>query len=151
MSHLARRALFIACCSLMAMCATARGQDDPLPGLQKRLDNFFVDLAAPSAEPKAAFDELLAGSPLEKSEDVKKLVDEVRKFDEKYGDFLEAEQISAKRVGKDLVLIKYLYKGQKFPVVWHFAFYRAPNKSIAARSWGIISVRFDTRVELLGQ
>lgn len=126
-------------------------QDDPLPGLQKRIDGFFLALTADDAEPKGAFDELLAGSPLEKSDDIKKLVEEVRKFDDRYGEFLEAEQVSAKRVGKDLVLLKYLYKGQKFPVVWHFAFYRAPSKTPASRTWAVILLRFDTRVEQLGQ
>lgn len=137
--------------AFLSVSNSVRAQDDPLPALQKRIDTFFLALTADGAEPKAAFDELLAGSPLEKSDDVKKLVDEVRKFDDRYGDFLEAEQVSSKRVGKDLVLIKYLYKGQKFPVVWHFAFYRAPAKAAPARPWAVILLRFDTRVEQLGQ
>lgn len=131
--------------------ATVRAQDDPLPAIQKRIDSFFLALTADGAEPKSAFEELLAGSPLEKSDDVKKLVEEVRKFDDRYGEFLEVEQVAAKRVGKDLVLLKYLYKGQKFPVVWHFAFYRAPGKSSPPRPWAVILLRFDTRVEQLGQ
>lgn len=135
----------------LATGSSGSAQDDPLPAIQKRIDGFFLALTSTDAEPKVAFDELLLGSPLEKSDDVKKLVEEVRKFDDRYGDFLEAEQISAKRVGKDLVLIKYLYKGQKFPVVWHFAFYRAPSKAAPPRPWAVILLRFDTRVESLGQ
>ena len=143
------RLLLVVIVSSAAFAATARGQEDPLPAIKKRLDTFFASLTANGAEPKAAFDELLLGSPLEKSDDIKKLVDEVKKFDDKYGDFLEAEQVSAKLVGKDLALVKYLYKGQKYPVVWHFAFYRPPSKGVATRSWSVISVRFDTRVDLL--
>lgn len=144
-------AVAAALAAALALTQPARAQDDPLPGLQKRIDAFFVALTMDGAEPKSAFDELLVGSPLEKSDDVKKLVDEVRKFDDRYGDFLETEQVSARRIGKDLVLMKYLYKGQKFPVVWHFAFYRAPSKAAPSRAWTVILVRFDTRVELLGQ
>jgi hypothetical protein len=138
-------------CGLMLSCpAVLVAQEDPLPDLQKRVDTFFLAFSTPGADPKTAFGDLLAGGPLEKSEDVKKLVDEVRKFDERFGLFVEAEQISARRVGKDLVLLKYLYKGQKFPVVWHFVYYRVPNKLGPSRPWSIISVRFDTRLEMLG-
>ena len=142
----------LTCCGILLLNpASLLAQEDPLPDLQKRIDGFFVALTTVGAEPKTAFGELLAGGPLEKSEDVKKLVDEVRKFDEKFGVFIEAEQVSTRRIGKDLVILKYLYKAQKFPVVWHFVFYRVPAKTGPPRSWSVISVRFDTRVELLGQ
>lgn len=57
-----------------------------------------------------------------------------------------------KSVGKDVVLLKYLYKCEKFPVVWYVAYYRDFTRAVTASDdrWVVISIRFDTQVEALG-
>jgi hypothetical protein len=101
-----------------------------------------------------AFSELLVGSQLlEQDGAVRGLVDKSKDIVKRYGAHRESEQVSAKRIGKDVVLMKYLFKCEKFPVVWYFAYYRDFSRSNATTGddhWVVISVRFDTQVELLG-
>ena len=57
-------------------------------------------------------------------------------------------------LGKDLVLLRYLYKCDNFPVVWHIAYYRdqrEPRLGEASNgeSSRVISIRFDTDLEAL--
>jgi hypothetical protein len=54
-------------------------------------------------------------------------------------------------IGRDLVLLRYLYKGENFPVVWYFTFYRTTAAGeTGPGTWRTIAVRFDTDLELLG-
>ena len=46
--------------------------------------------------------------------------------------------------------MKYLFKCEKFPVVWYFTYYRDFSRAGGEDYWVVISVRFDTQVELLG-
>ena len=124
--------------------AGAIAQDnEELQRLQTQVERFFDNLD--TVEPQRAFTDLLAGGPLAAG-DLKKLVDGVEDLEKRYGDYLEAEQISTKRVGRDLVLMKYLYKTPTYPIVWYFTYYRPPDGG----EWVVIVVRFDTRLDLLG-
>ncbi|HEV3137291.1 MAG TPA: hypothetical protein VGZ26_05290 [Pirellulales bacterium] len=100
-----------------------------------------------------AFSELLVGSQLlEQDGAVRGLVDKSKDIVKRYGAHRESEQVGAKRIGKDVVLLKYLFKCEKFPVVWYFTYYRDFSRSSATSGddhWVVISVRFDTQVELL--
>jgi hypothetical protein len=101
-----------------------------------------------------AFSGLLVGSQLlEQDGAVRGLVDKSKDIVKRYGAHHESEQVSAKRIGKDVVLMKYLFKCEKFPVVWYFTYYRdftRSNSTSGDDHWVVISVRFDTQVELLG-
>ncbi len=99
-----------------------------------------------------AYPELLAGSQLLKQkEPLQNLVEKTGELHQKYGPYRAFEQIAATRVGSDLVLLKYLYKCERFPVVWYFTYYRTPGETPAeGGTWQVIIVRFDTELELLG-
>ena len=99
-----------------------------------------------------AFRDLLTGSQLaEQTAAVKTLVDRSKELVERYGQYRESEAVGAKRVGKDLVLLKYLYKCEKFPVIWHIAYYRDAGRATTNSddSWVVISIRFDTQLDHL--
>ncbi|MHB1038337.1 MAG: hypothetical protein ACYC35_20815 [Pirellulales bacterium] len=127
--------------------------EDPLPAaLDARIRPFFEEVAAGGAE--TAYPQLLAGSSLQKqTEAVKSLIEKTKTLVKKYGEYRAAESIDMKRVGKDLVILRYLYKCDDFPVVWYFTFYRDFKTAAAATdeksNWVLVSVRFDTELEML--
>ena len=152
--------LFIACSSL-AVATPAAGQalsvgdEDPvLVALSEKIDRFFENLISTNLDQKDAFEDLLAGGPVAGQDDkIKELVTKTKEFDDKFGKYHAHERITADRVGKDLVMLKYLYKAENHPVVWYFTYYRdlrQPEASSESGSWTIIAVRFDTRIDLLG-
>jgi hypothetical protein len=83
---------------------------------------------------------------------LKQLTDKTKQLQTEYGRYRGYEQIAAKRIGEDLVLLRYLYKCEHFPVVWYFTFYRTSTPGEPLRGsgdWRVITVRFDTKLELL--
>jgi hypothetical protein len=82
---------------------------------------------------------------------VRALVDKSKEIVARYGAHRESERLSVRRVGKDLVLMKYLFKCERFPVIWYFAFYREQGRPAngGENDWRVISVRFDTQIEPL--
>jgi hypothetical protein len=148
------------CVLLLAAIPTARPAAaadeaalvDPVVGkLHDKVMRFFDRIA--SGEENAAFTDLLLNSQLpEQAGAVKGLVDKSKEIISRYGARRDSEQISAKRIGKDVVLLKYLFKCEKFPVVWYFIYYRDFARVTPSSDdyWVVISVRFDTQVELLG-
>ncbi|MDP6443944.1 MAG: hypothetical protein QGG36_01720 [Pirellulaceae bacterium] len=125
----------------------AVAQDDPeIKDLHRRSMKFLGDISQ-KENVAGALQELLKGGPLEKSDAVQKLTPNVEQFDEVYGALLDQERISYKRVGKDLVLMKYLYKTERFPVVWRINFYRPPQG--ADTGWVVIGASFDTDLRKL--
>jgi hypothetical protein len=125
--------------------------DPVLLRLDERIRQFMDTVAM--GQVQSAYDELLTGSQLLKQERaLKELVRKTDAMRTKYGRYGGAEQITAKPIGRDLMLLRYLYKCRDFPVVWYFAFYRSPadNEPLtAADHWRVVSVRFDTDLELL--
>lgn len=146
--------------ALLAVFRGAAPAQEPRPGaadpvieqLSARTSYFLERISA--KDEQNAFDELLEGSQLsKKTVAVQSLVEKAGQLQEKYGDYQESEQISAKRIGHDLVLMRYLFKCKNFPVVWYVTYYRDFNSAISAgdeEQWVVISVRFDTQLELLG-
>jgi len=97
-------------------------------------------------EVQDAYDDLLEGSPLAtQTSNVRKLIDQTSDLETQFGAMANFEAVDAQRIGRDVVLLRYLYKCQRLPVVWHFSFYRAG----ASDPWKLVSVRFDTDVESL--
>ncbi len=126
-------------------------KDPVLNALDGRVVQFFEGVSL--GQSQGAFTDLLAGSQLLKQSDaLKDLIARTNDLETKYGKYRSFEQISAKRVGNDLVLMRYLYKCENIPVVWHFTFYRVPGAGETAaknRAWRIVAVRFDTDLEKL--
>ena len=51
---------------------------------------------------------------------------------------------SVKTIGNDLVILRYLYKAERFPVVWHFYYYRPASSGTAPKGdWNLIEIRFE--------
>ena len=122
-------------------------------GLGKRLNNFFDDVI--KRRTPEAYGDLLAGSQLAKLDrqpQREQLIKKTVELETIYGRPRSYERFDARRIGADLVLFRYLYKCEDYPVVWHIAFYRdvrgaeTPN---ALDEWRVISVKFDTDLEAL--
>lgn len=125
------------------------GYDSADREIEDRVRLFFSNLTTGSS---AAFDDILKGGPLGASLDSAKLAELKSQFDAakpQLGSYRSNERIDLKPIGKDLVVARYLYKGEFSPMVWYFTFYRAPTTSTSAMTslWFVISLRFDTDVE----
>ena len=141
---------------LLAAPRLAHAQDEPalddpvVAKLHERVKRFLSGVAGGTESD--AFADLLLGSQLAQQETaVRALVDRSKEIAQRYGAHRESEQIGAKRIGKDLVLLKYLFKCEKFPVIWYIAFYRDFNRKANAGddNWVVVAVRFDTQIEAL--
>jgi hypothetical protein len=161
-----RARVFSAVWTLLAvlpmLSAIASAQETPPPpdpiiaSLDARVAKFFEGVSTGKAA--AAYQDLLSGGPLLKQTDaLKLLVERTAEIEPRFGRYRASEQLAAKRVGNDLVLLKYLYKCENFPVVWHFAFYRPPAPPGAPPAdppapdggWRIVTVRFDSDLRTL--
>ena len=111
----------------------------------------FLDAISMGNESDAFQDLLLGSQLLEQTEAVQALEDRSKLIEQRYGPFQDIERIGARRIGKDLVLMKYLFKCENFPVIWYFAFYRDFRRTSSAtdNEWVVISVRFDTQLDQL--
>lgn len=124
--------------------------EDDLKSVKARIDTFFQSLTNPTLGPERAFPELIANGPLkDRTDDIKKLIEQALALDLRYGDYSGHDFASSKTVGADLVFLKYLYKGERFPVVFCFTFYRAGPIGGFDRDWSLIGLRFDSRIEAL--
>ncbi len=113
---------------------------------EAEIETFFRRLANKSFRPETTFEQLFADGPLnERDEDVKKLIDRFKKLESEYGAYVAAEKVDTKFVGKDLAFHRYLYKAEKYPIVWRFTYYRKPS----SETWNVIGVSFDTRLDQL--
>jgi len=155
------RSLGVLC--FLTVFAMAIGVGRPLPAQEADEDSAgvlkldrtvtrFLDSLHGDDQAKA-FDELLKGSQLSRtSDDYKTLLSRAKEIEKTYGKYQESERVSVKKIGKDLVLLKYLFKCEKFPVVWYFTYYRDFNHSSSAaedENWVIIAVKFDTQLDSL--
>ena len=149
----------LVCLLILTFCYAghpARAQEplDPvISKLDDEVEEFLEEVAKGNEE--LAFEHLLLGSRLHtQTEAIKQMVTRAEQLERTYGQFQEVEQISSKRVGRDLVLLKYLFKCKDFPVVWYFTYYRDFNsRSLMSdvNTWIVISVKFDTELEELAK
>ena len=147
--------LAVAFCLLSGRTSPGQETEDPvIVQLHEKVSRFLDGISHGLAQ-KKAFEEFLIGSPLlKKTADRESLLKKTSELPGLFGEYWTFERISAKRIGNDLVLMKYLYKCETFPVVWYFTFYRTPRRgerpADTGDTWRVIIVRFDTELELLG-
>lgn len=141
---------------VLALASTAQAQThesldlDPVESaLDERIEAFFKNVNLPAVTVRQALDDLLVDGPLAASDDRATLVEEIEQITDRYGAMLAAELIDAQRVGDDVILLKYLYKCEDYPLVWRFSFYRRPSLEGMSENgmWNVIGVRFDTQIE----
>lgn len=120
--------------------------------LQVGAEDFFKGLNNPMVGAEQAFNTLVGKGPLKsagKNEELTSLIDKASKLETRYGRYTGHDFASAKTVGNDLVILRYLYKGERFPVVWHFYYYRPANgaATLTKGDWNLIEIRFDTNLD----
>ena len=153
-SKLTVAAVAVVGCLLLSVGLASRGQtpsaddDVVLSALDANVKRFLDAVA--SGDTDGALRDLLTDSNLkDQSDGVRALSTKAASLESKYGAFRGLERIDARRVATDLVVMKYLYKCERFPVVWYFTYYRTFSGPANNDNWVIVTVRFDTELELL--
>ena len=152
-----RRAWLVSFAYLAALPPWAAAQDSvgaelqpDVAAIKEKIDAFFNQLAGPMPDAEHAVRAIIADGPLQsRTEDIKKLIDQAQALDARVGPHKAHEPVSSRNVGSDLLFLRYLYKGERYPVVWHFTFYRTLSSAGLKTDWKLISLRFDTKVETL--
>jgi len=149
----------VASLTLLVVAAPARSQEplndamqSEVAAIKKRIDVFFVQLAGPTPDAERAVRDLIGSGPLkDRNDDIARLIDQAQpaSLDLRYGVYTGHEAVSERAVGRDLVFLRYLYKGERFPAVWYFAFYRTAGAGGLKTDWSLISLRFDSKIESL--
>ncbi|HEX5105620.1 MAG TPA: hypothetical protein VFV87_17495 [Pirellulaceae bacterium] len=122
--------------------------DAEIETLKRRVDQFFGNLTDSAIGPEYAVRDLVGKGPLkDRNDDINKLIEQASGLPQRYGEYTGHEAVGQKAAGKDLVFLRYLYKGEKFPVVWYFTFYRTGPSGSLTRTWQLIGMRFDTKVD----
>ena len=126
-----------------------------------KIRTFFDQLKSGSTT--IAFDTLLLNSPLGSSTASGPISDMRARFEETkknlFGEILDSERHSSKRIGEDIVVVRYILKCENYPMIWTFTFYRKPLSSGSVssgststgnkNSWNLIEMRFDSNLDLL--
>ena len=121
-----------------------------LEQVQKTVDSFFRNFTDKSIGPDKSLRELLIGSPLkDRKEAIATLTQQAGQLEKQYGAYLNHERVAYKMHGSDLMLVRYLFKCEKFPVIWNFYFYRPGNSGLTKRDWTLIELKFDANLESL--
>lgn len=136
-----------------ATSAVAQEPDAEIQGeiavVKGLVDTFFKNLTNKAIGGDGAVRGIIGNSPLKnRTDDINKLIEQAANLDRNYGVYTGHEEAGVRAIGKDLIFLRYLYKGERFPVVWHFTFYR-PGNGTRAREWTLIGLKFDSKVEVL--
>jgi hypothetical protein len=129
----------------LAQTADEKALEQPI----KQTAEFLEAMSATNVD--EPYNTLLANSPLARDPDrLKKVVTATKDLfkNAAYGKPRSdeaVERVKAQRIGRDLAIVRYLYKFEQLPVVWHFSYYRTNGR------WVVVGVRFDHDYELLAQ
>ncbi len=123
----------------------------PETALDNKIQLFFDTLSKGNTE-KAVTD-LFRNSPMvfghESMAETTEKIDAVWK---EFGEYKGFDWIDTKTVGNDLVIVRYLMKCEKHPIIWTFTFYRTSPPGMTSDltySWKVIGARFDVDLEVL--
>jgi len=115
--------------------------------LRESIGNFFENLSDPNKGSVAAVEDFLKNSAMSEAGKTR-LVDGLKKINGNLGAYVAYEPIGVKSLGNDLVVFRYLYKCQDYPIIWYFTYYRPRAKSgDATANWSLIGFRYDTNLD----
>lgn len=117
--------------------------------LRAEVAAFFDNLS--SGPPAQALQTLAGSGPLaSQREALATLAEKATELEPRYGKFRAAESLGSRSIGKDVVVLRYLYKCDRAPVAWHFTYYRDQARAAGADDrWLLIGVKFDTQLDAL--
>ena len=123
--------------------ATAQNQslraEADVARLEETISQFFDRMSF--GEVDDAFNDLLAGSLIQQQAAARRdLIEKASSLETQFGTAEGFEQITRRRIGTDVVRLTYLYKCERYPIVWRFVYYRLGT----SERWKLIAVRFDT-------
>ena len=134
---------------VVAQQSTAAYNAD-VEALRESIGNFFENLSDSSKGARKAVDEFVKNSAMAENEKTRaKIADGLKTINANFGEYVSYEAIGVKTVGTDIIVFRYLYKCQDYPIVWYFTFYRPRSKSQdgPASSWNLIGFRYDTNLD----
>ena len=119
--------------------------------LQRRIETFF-DSITEFSDSTRAYQAMFQGTQTPDSE-IQKMVQETNRLTKTTR--WKFEHLDTKKVGMDIILVRYLYKSETYPVVWYFTFYRSqtgPRSSesvSSAGAWNCLGVKFNNDTDSL--
>ncbi|MDR1384660.1 MAG: hypothetical protein LBJ67_12580 [Planctomycetaceae bacterium] len=123
--------------------------DSDFINIQGRIKTFFEGINESSSS-ETAYRTLLQGTQGQENV-VKEIAQKTDELTRSQGSRAVSELYDVKRVGKDVILARYLYKYESYPIVWYFTFYRSPNRATETatpnNNWHCIGIRFDTSLD----
>lgn len=138
--------------------ATVRAQEPisadmrpEIEAVQAEVESFFKAFSPRSLGPEGAIRQIIGNGPLkDRNDEISQLSEQAEQLDTRYGAYVGHEAVSTRVSGKSVIFLRYLYKGERFPVVFYFTFYR-PNNALSTvqPKWSLISLRFDARLDAL--
>lgn len=120
--------------------------------VQAEVERFFKDFSPRSLGPEAAIRQIIGNGPLkDRTAEISQLSEQAEQLEARYGAYVGHEAVSARVSGKSVIFLRYLYKGERFPIVFYFTFYRPASAALlpVQPKWSLISLRFDARLEAL--
>ena len=139
---------------------------DPARDFDERIQSFFDQLK--TGNTTVAFDNILLESPLGATTASGQISDMRARFEETkknlFGEILSFERYGSKRIGEDIIVVRYILKCENYPMIWTFTFYRKPVSQTSLTSgslgsgttsvtntnrWNLIEMRFDSNLDLL--
>ncbi|MBR2694506.1 MAG: hypothetical protein IKE69_09880 [Thermoguttaceae bacterium] len=134
-----------------AVNGAASGQE--IEPLAEMVQNFFEQISNPAEGTKSGLETLLKNSPFEgnaKDDMIKTLAEKIDGISPQFGGYVSFEPIGVKRIGRDLIVLRYLYKCQNYPLVWYFIFYRpTPSENeTAGKNWRVIHLYYDSQLNI---
>jgi hypothetical protein len=152
-------AIFVAVAIGGAFSIPAARAQEPIPAdmraeieaVQAEVESFFKAFSPNSLGPEGAIRQIIGNGPLkDRNDEISQLSEQAEQLDARYGAYVGHEAVSTRTSGKSVIFLRYLYKGERFPVVFYFTFYR-PNNSLSSvqPKWSLISLRFDARLDAL--
>jgi len=143
-----------ACWAKYPQTALAQQPDPVIEFLNTKAVDFLGGIGSESGVDKS-FEVLLTSSPLQNDQEkMQMMIARTKELRTKYGEFRKVTPLPARRVGDNLVLLKYLYECERYPVVWYFTYYRVFKANETPRdteNWVLVALRFDTDLESIAR